>query len=157
MDMYRSAKETYQESQFFTASPAKLVLICYEGAISNLKVAKNAYAEKDYQSKAKALQKAFDILYELNASLDLQRGGDIATHLRALYIYLIRSLTEGDLKRDLTAFDRAIAMLEDLASSWREIAKPAGENLVYPQPAEKNHVTSVPAGKAFRNTAAAIA
>jgi flagellar protein FliS len=142
--MYRSAKEAYQKSLFFTASPAKLVLMCYEGAIGNLKTARDAYAEKDYKSKAKALQKALDILYELNASLNLQRGGVIAANLRALYNYMIRSLLEGDLKKDLTAFDRAVAMLEDLASSWREIAtKPVDDNSVSRQQAAKNLGLSV--------------
>lgn len=123
--MYQNAMNTYQQSKYLTASPARLVLMCYEGAVSNLKIAKDAYIEKDYSSKAKALQKTFDILYELNASLDIKQGGLIASNLRSLYMYLIQSLTEADLKKDLAVFDKSIAMLEELASAWRAIATPA--------------------------------
>jgi flagellin-specific chaperone FliS len=56
---------------------------------------------------------------------------------------MIRSLLEGDLKKDLTAFDRAVAMLEDLASSWREIAKPVDDNSVSRQQAARNLGLSV--------------
>jgi len=154
--MYRSPKETYQESKFFTANPAELVLICYDGAIGNLRAAKAFYAEKDLYSKAKALQKAFDIIHELNASLDMQRGGVIAANLRAIYTYLIRSLIEADLKADLDAFDRAIKILAELASSWKEIAKPKEE--VKHEPAGMNpEMRRMQAGKPGRNTASAVA
>lgn len=123
--MYQSAINTYQQSVYHTASPAKLVVMCYEGAISNLKLAKDAYVAKDFSSKGEALLKTFDIIYELNASLDIKKGGLIASNLRSLYMYLIQSLTEADLKKDLAAFDRSILILEELASAWRIIAAPA--------------------------------
>lgn len=123
--MYQSAINTYQQSVYHTASPAKLVLMCYEGALSNLKLAKDAYIAKDFNAKGKALQKTFDIIYELNASLDLKKGGVVASNLRAIYMYLIQSLTEADLKRDIAVFDQSIGMIEELAMAWRAIATPA--------------------------------
>lgn len=154
--MYRSPKETYQESKFFTANPAELVLICYDGAIGNLRAAKAFYAEKDFYSKAKALQKTFDIIHELNASLDMQRGGVIAANLRAIYTYLVRSLIEADLKADFDAFDRTIKILEELASSWREIAKPKEE--VKHEPSGMNpQMRQMQVGKPGRSAASAIA
>jgi len=120
--MYQSAMSTYQQSNFFTASPAQLVLMCYDGAISNLKLARDAYLEKDYYSKGKALQKTFDIIHELNASLDTEKGGIVAANLRGLYMYLIQSLTEADLKKDMATFDRSIRILEELATAWRAIS-----------------------------------
>jgi flagellar protein FliS len=153
--MYHNVKETYQQSKFFTASPAMLILMCYEGVIGNLKMARDAYAEKDYQAKAKALQKAVDILYELNASLDLKKGGAIASNLRSIYIFLVRSLMEADLKADLSVFDKSIALLEGLASSWREIARPVEEPAEKPlSPVRSYNRPGQPSGK---NMAAAVA
>ena len=123
--MYKKVANTYQQASVFTANPTKLVIMCYEGAISSLKLARNAYTEKDYEIKGKALQKAIDIISELNASLDMSKGEEVAANLRALYLYITRTLIEADLKRDLDVFDGSICMLEELASAWKAIEAPA--------------------------------
>lgn len=119
--MYQSAMNIYKQANYFTASPARLVVMCYEGAVNNLKVASDAYRDKDFESKGKALQKALDIIHELNASLDMEKGGEIAKNLRSLYLFLIKSLTEADLKADIKTFEKSIGMLEELAGVWRTI------------------------------------
>lgn len=123
--MYQDATKTYQQANFYTATPIKLVMMCYDGAIGSLKLARESYLQKEYEAKAKALQKTFDILYELNASLDVQKGGDIAKNLRALYQYMIQALMDADLKQDIRVFDEVIKMLEELESAWKAITVPA--------------------------------
>jgi len=119
--MYQAAVNSYQQTNFLTANPARLVIMCYDGAIRSLKLARKAYIAKDYEAKAKALQKSLDIIYELNSSLDMQRGGAVAQNLRALYTYLTNMLIEADLKRDIDLFDKAIQMLEELHTAWKTI------------------------------------
>jgi flagellar protein FliS len=133
--MYGNVRRGYQETSFYTADPLKLILICYEGAISNLKLARNRYAAKDYLAKGRALQKALDIIHEPNASLDMNKGGKIAANLRSLYNYMIRALIEADLKRDLPVFDMIIFMLEDLETEWKNIS-PGRTASILPPPDE---------------------
>lgn len=120
--MYQEATKTYQQANFITATPARLVILCYEGAIRNLRQAKNAYVSKDFETKALSLQKTLDIIHELNASLDMERGGKVAVNLRALYNFLSQTLVEADLKRDLDMMDKAIGILQELESAWKEVA-----------------------------------
>ena len=150
--MYQKVANTYQQTNVFTANPAKLVIMCYEGAISSLKLARNAYAEKDYETKGKALQKAIDIINELNASLDVSKGGEIAANLRALYLYITQTLMDADLKRDLNVFDGSICLLEELASAWKAVAASA----VCPGEA-KPRSTGIPTYGAARPTTVAQA
>jgi flagellar protein FliS len=124
--MYQSVVNSYQQTQFFTTNPLKLVLMCYEGAISSLKLARDSYLAGRFEAKAKALKKCMDIIYELNASLDLEKGGECAATLRSLYAYMTQALTEADVKRDIEAMDRVITMLEELESAWKATATPAG-------------------------------
>jgi flagellar protein FliS len=132
--MYQDATKTYQQANFYTATPIKLVMMCYDGAIGSLKLARESYLQKEYEAKAKALRKTFDILYELNASLDVKKGGDIARNLRALYQYMIQALTDADLKQDIRMFDDVIKLLEELESAWKDITMPAdGVGNVEPQ------------------------
>jgi flagellin-specific chaperone FliS len=42
--------------------------------------------------------------------------------LGAIYAYLIRRLQDGDINKDLTAFDEAIEILGELNEAWESIA-----------------------------------
>lgn len=119
--MYGNNIGAYKKTNVETADPKKLVIMCYDGAIFNLKMAKERYLEHNYEAKSAALSKAMLIIGELNSALDMEKGGDIAKNLKAIYDYVVRRLTEGDIHRDLTAFDEAITILEELGSAWKEI------------------------------------
>ena len=120
--MYEAATRTYRQTNVLSADPLKLIHLCYEGAIGSLKLAKEAYVGRDYAAKGKALRKALDIVHELNASLDMKKGGEVAKNLRALYLFITQALIDADLKKDLKVFDEVIRMLEELKSAWQEIA-----------------------------------
>jgi flagellar secretion chaperone FliS len=127
--MYEDVVRSYQQANFFTADPLKLIIMCYDTAISSLKQACESYAVKDYPTKGRAVGKALDILHELNASLDMEKGGEVAVNLRALYLFMTRALTEADLKRDLEAFGRVIHMLEELGAQWKELSAGRSRNV----------------------------
>ena len=112
--MYYNGVSMYQKTNVETADPKKLVVMCYDGAIINLKMAKERYIEKKFEAKASALSKAMLIIGELNSALDSEKGGEIALNLKAIYEYILRRLTEGDMHGELAAFDEAISCLE----SW---------------------------------------
>jgi flagellar protein FliS len=147
----QNGTNAYQQVSVFTADPVKLVIMCYDGAISSLRLAKEHYQEKNFEDKAKALQKAHNILTELDAALDLEKGGSVAVNLRALYQYMIRRLIEGDLKRDLTVFDEVIRMLDELGSAWREILNGTRQEIqVSPQAMETPYARNAEAGFGWR-------
>ena len=118
--MYGNAA-AYQKTNILTADPKRLVIMCYEGAITNLRIAKERYLLGEYEAKAEALDKAQGIIAELWGALDFEKGGQIAENLDALYNYMLRRLTEGDLRKDVTSIDEVIGMLEELKGTWEEI------------------------------------
>jgi flagellar protein FliS len=116
-----SGIDMYKRTNVTTADPLSLVLMCYDGAIRNLKIARERHVSQDYEAKAKAVQKVQDALSLLIQSLDFEKGGEIASRLNSLYTYMARRIVEGDLQRDVKAFDEVISMLEELESGWKEI------------------------------------
>ena len=53
--MYQNVAYTYREANVLTANPLKLVIMCYDGAINSLKIAREAYRElfgREPQAKA---------------------------------------------------------------------------------------------------------
>ncbi len=119
--MIRNQIKSYFTTDVLTADPHKLVLMCYEGAIFQLRVAKNKMAEKELEAKTKAINKSQDIISELAAVLDFEKGGAIAKNLDALYNYIQRRLLQAGLNDDTEAIDEVIGILHELASAWEQI------------------------------------
>ncbi len=120
--MSGSRVNAYQQTNIMTADPKRLVLMCYEGAISNLKLAKEKFEAGEYEAKARAVQKFQDIVNELLCSLDFEKGGQIATNLSAIYDYMMRRVLRADVDGELSAFDEVLGMLEELKGAWEEIS-----------------------------------
>ena len=148
--MHKNGINAYKQTNITTADPLKLVLMCYEKAISNLKTAREKYAAEEYEPKAKALQTVQDILSLLMQSLDFEKGGEIADNLNSLYAYMQRRITEGDLQKDLQAFDEVAGMLEELESGWEEISSAPRRDPA----AESDPLWNVEKGKAEKATIA---
>jgi flagellar protein FliS len=116
--MYGNRAENYKRNEIVTSDPKRLVTMCYSAAIMNFKLAKTRYLEKAYEEKSNALQKALNIVSELMASLNFEKGGQIATNLNALYEYVLRRAAQADLERDMKGFDEVIHILEELSEAW---------------------------------------
>lgn len=125
--MYGSRAENYRINEIVTSDPKRLVAMCYSAAIMNFKLAKAKYIEKEYEDKANALQKALDIVSELMASLDFERGGQIAANLNALYGYVLQRAAQADTEKDLNGFDEVIHILEELSEAWTVSVMRGGE------------------------------
>ncbi len=111
----------YKQANVITADPKRLIILCYETVISNLKMARESYISKDYENKAKCIQKAQDIICELTNALDFEKGGEVAKNLFALYNFFTCHILEADLKRDVKALTECIVMMAELKSAWQEI------------------------------------
>lgn len=135
--MYGSGSgiDMYRRTHVTTADPLKLVVMCYEGAVKNMKTAREKHLSGEYEAKGKAILKVHDILGLLMQSLDIEKGGEVARNLNTLYLYMQRRLTEGDLKRDMKALDEVTAIFEELASGWKEISSARPERAPDSEPA----------------------
>jgi flagellar protein FliS len=69
-----------------------------------------------------ALQKALNIINELQASLDFEQGGQIARNLDQTYSYISQRLLLADFNMDLTMFDEVIRILTELKQAWEYVA-----------------------------------
>src|SRR5271170_7102718 len=89
------------------ASPSRLVQIMFEHILSQLAIAqgcmeriKDNLPTAEVIAKGKALGKAVRLINQLNATLDMERGGQIAANLRALYVYMLARLTHANAAND---------------------------------------------------------
>jgi flagellar secretion chaperone FliS len=124
--MYRPNKyQAYQTGAVFTASPAQLVLMLFDGAIKFLNIALEGFKAQDplefNLTIHQNVQKAQAIVRELRACLDPEKGQEFADKMTALYNYFDRRLQEGNLKKEQLPIQEVIRHLEVLRDAWKEM------------------------------------
>jgi|SRR5690349_15572559 len=136
------------ETGVASASPQRLIIMLYEGAIKAVFAAKMAIARQDVAGKGEALSKAIAIIDDgLRAALNLESGGEIAQNLMALYEYISMRLLHANLKNDSASLDEAARLLGDLKGAWEELEQRAKPTVAVPvEPQERR--ASVSLGKA---------
>jgi len=116
-----SGVEIYKETAVNTQSKGRLIVMLYDGAIKFLNLAIKELEQNNYAEKGRYIAKAQDIINELNAVLDMEAGGQIATNLRQLYLFMIRRLSEANIKKEPRLIQDVIDLLEELNQGWKAI------------------------------------
>ena len=111
----------YQDNAVTTQSKSRLIVMLYDGAIRFLRLAIREIENNNYEAKGLYINKAIDIINELNAVLDMDAGGEIASNLRKLYIFMINHLSQANLKSDPQPIRDVIKLMEELNQSWKAI------------------------------------
>ena len=113
-----NAYQQYQYNSIMSASPERLLLMLFEGAIRFVKLARKAIEEKDIAGANENLTKAQDIIAELNQSLDMSY--DISENLAGIYDFLYRRLVDANVKKDAELLDVVESMLKELKDTWEQ-------------------------------------
>lgn len=112
------------ETGVIAASPTKLIIMLYDGAIAACYSAIGHIQNQDYEKKGQLLSKAIMIIESgLRTSLDKKAGGEIAMSLDALYGYISDRLYLANIKNQTEPVYEVIDLLGELRTAWEEIAK----------------------------------
>lgn len=135
----------YMKTQVETATPLQLVVMLYDGAIRNIGLATEAITEGNVEKKTQAVDKLLAILGELQSTLDMERGGEIAVNLNALYTYFCEQVVTASVKMDAEPLQNVGTLLDNIRSAWHEIAqRPAAETVPAPLPAAAAQAAAAP-------------
>jgi len=123
MSGYAATAQTaaYQQQSILTATPGKLVVMLYDGAVRFLKQAAAAMRDERRAQADERLRRADAIIEELQLTLDLD-AGEIASNLQGIYVFSRRHLNEARVERDPEKIDQVAGMLSELRGSWAQIA-----------------------------------
>jgi flagellar protein FliS len=118
---YTTAKQAYTASSVLTASPERLVVMLYDGAVRFLRQSAAAMRSQNREAALVGIQRAEAIINQLNTSLDMSQG-DVSTRLRSIYLFSKRHLSEALIERDPDKIDDVIRLLADLREAWEQVA-----------------------------------
>ena len=86
--------QAYHHNAVATAAPEQLVVMLFDGALRFSRRAVAAFEAGQRPQATQAIGRVTSIVNELNATLDLEAGGEIARNLRSIYGFVNRHLVE---------------------------------------------------------------
>ncbi|MCQ2738866.1 MAG: flagellar export chaperone FliS [bacterium] len=108
---YNKYIKQYQTSNITTATPEKLMIMLFDGAIQFLQKAKIALEDNNATDRSTNIESARKIIRELMRSIDLENGNTVSKQLFRLYNKMAMKLIKANVTRDMKLIDE---VLEDL-------------------------------------------
>ena len=112
--------DAYPTNAIETASPEQLTLMCYDGALRFMRRAIRSIEDAERQDASYNVGRAQAIVNELNVTLDMEAGGEIASNLRSLYLFVNRHLADAIVTSDAKKVQESIDIIANLRGAWAE-------------------------------------
>lgn len=116
--MSKNAYQKYKTTSVQSASREKILLMLYEGAIKFTKLAIKAVEEKKIADRGMNIGRAFDIIMELNNTLDHKVGGQVAVQLEQLYMFMMEQYTKANISGQAEPLQANLKLLQTLYDGW---------------------------------------
>lgn len=110
----------YQQNQFSTATPSRLLIAAYDGAIKFCRKAEEEMKNGNLDQQSYYINRTLAIVFELVSSLREEVEPTLVSRLRSLYAYVVERLGYANLQQDQAALNDAIKILSDLREMWVE-------------------------------------
>jgi len=125
--------KAYQGYQVDGSSPLGLVLLSYEALYKSLGRVRRAIDAGDLAAEADHTGRAMEAIIELASSLDMEKGGEVASSLASLYTYMMKRLGEGMCSCSTEATDEVIRLVQTLREGWQQLDRQQ-QNAVISEP-----------------------
>jgi flagellar protein FliS len=118
----------YEKNFTQITSKEDLIVKTYEEILSNLNVAKLALEENNIKEKAERITKITDAILVLKASLDTEKGGEIAQNLDKLYDFILEELLKANTLNKIEHIQNVIEIITPIYEGFKEARKKINEN-----------------------------
>ena len=121
MATYNKAAMQYQKNAVQTASPAKLTLMLYDGAVKFANLALDAIKDGDIEKAHNNIVKVQNIIVEFRSTLDMKYP--VAKDFDVVYDYIYRRLVEANMKKDPAIMEEALKYIKEMRDTWKEVMR----------------------------------
>ncbi|MEN6372157.1 MAG: flagellar export chaperone FliS [Armatimonadota bacterium] len=108
----------YSLNQINTATPGKLLIMTFDGAIRFAHTAAANMKEHKLYEQNENIKKIQNILIDLISTLNPKIDSQLAANLSSIYSYMFDRLTYANMKDDVSAITEVIEMLKELRTTW---------------------------------------
>jgi flagellar protein FliS len=124
MSSAHNGLNAYRQTQVQSRTPLELVVMLYDGALKAMTAACEAIERRDIPARRDAISHALAIVSELQSTLNIAEGGQVAASLDELYGYANRRLLDAAMKNDVKPINDVRRVFETLRGAWQTIATP---------------------------------
>ncbi|MBL1265093.1 flagellar export chaperone FliS [Candidatus Methylomicrobium oryzae] len=114
-------KEVRVQSSVMDATPHRLIQMLMEGVLEKIALAKGNILRKEIAQKGENISKAITIVGGLQASLDKEKGGELAENLNSLYDYMSQRLLMANIQSNEAILDEVADLMLEIKAGWDEI------------------------------------
>lgn len=113
----------YGTNKVTTATPAELTLMLYEGAIKFCNIAKMAMEKRDIEKANLNIQKARNIIVELQSTLNFDYP--VAKDFDIIYSFIFDRMTAANISKDPADVEVILVQLRELRDIWKQVMRVA--------------------------------
>lgn len=125
---YDKAIKQYTSANHATENKARQVVMLYDGAINYVNKVKFALENNDIETRYNFIEKATNIINGLQASLDFEKGGEIAKLLDDYYFSIYMRLTSINFSNNIEICESVIKELKMMRDAWVEVEETTSSN-----------------------------
>ncbi len=135
----------YRQTEVQSRTPLELVVMLYDAAIRHIVAAKTAIAQRDILARKEAIGRLLAIVAELQNTLDIERGGHIASTLDDLYGYMISRIMDAVSTNNAAPLSEVERLIVTIREGWQGIATvPPAASAEVPAPEHHRQVPRLP-------------
>lgn len=116
----KAALEMEQRSESIT--PHEVISLLLDGALERAEQARETLQAGDTELAGQFMTRLVGIINGLRASLDFDKGGEVAHHLESVYEYLVERLCVAEADNGDEILTETKHLLGDLKNGWDAIA-----------------------------------
>lgn len=126
--MYAAVRATdaYRQTEVRSRTPLELVVMLYDGALTFMTAAQDAIQRGDISARRTAISKTLAIVSELQSTLNMDQGGQIAVSLDELYRWSSVRLLDAAAANDVAPVIEVAQVFRTLRDGWSDIASGTG-------------------------------
>ena len=115
----------YRKTATNTASPGELVLMLFDGALRFLSAAEMGFQEENFARRNEQIhnniQRTQAIITELQATLNMEKGGEFSENLYRLYDFMQDQLSQANREKNMEKIKVVVGFVQDIREAWAQM------------------------------------
>jgi len=115
----------YRKTATTTASPGELVLMLFDGALRFMAAAEIGFQEENFARRNEQIHnnvmRTQAIITELQATLNMEKGGEFSENLYRLYDFMQDQLSQANREKNLDKIKVVVGFVQDIREAWAQM------------------------------------
>lgn len=115
----------YRKTATTTASPGELVLMLFDGALRFMAAAELGFQEENFARRNEQvhnnIMRTQAIITELQATLNMEKGGEFSENLYRLYDFMQSQLNQANREKNVDKIKVVVGFVQDIREAWAQM------------------------------------